>query len=85
MGSGQGSQNVARRGFSFAIVERLDWETAHTFEDTRANYGERRYLTVGWIDARLYVIVWTPRGDVVRIISAREADARDRRLYAEET
>jgi uncharacterized DUF497 family protein len=79
------AQNVARRGFSFAIVERLDWETSHTVEDIWADCDERRYITVGWIDATLYVIIWTPRGDNVRIISARKANARDRSLYAQET
>jgi uncharacterized DUF497 family protein len=79
------AQNVARRGLSFALVERLDWDTAQTVEDTREAYGERRYITVGWIDARLHVLIWTPRGDTVRVISLRKADAHDRRIYAEAT
>lgn len=78
------AQNVARRGISFAIVERLEWETSVTIEDTR-DYGERRFITVGVIDAQLYVVVWTPRGEHMRIISVRKADARDRRIYEQET
>ncbi len=79
------AQNVARHGVSFTIMERFDWETSHTLEDVETDCDERRYVTAGWIDATLYVIVWTPRGDNVRIISARKADAQDRRLYAKAT
>jgi uncharacterized protein len=78
------AQNIVRRGFSFAIVERLDWESALTVEDTRADYGERRFISVGWIDNELFVVVWTPRGEAVRVISARKASARERKLYEEE-
>jgi uncharacterized DUF497 family protein len=30
--------------------------------DDRFEYGEPRYVTVGWLDSRMVVFVWTPRG-----------------------
>ena len=53
-----------------------------TAQDTRAGYQEDRFITVGWLDARLEVLVWTPRGEVRRIISMRKANDREKTLYA---
>jgi len=75
------ARNIARRGIPFAIVERLDWETALTNEDPGDDYGERRFFTLGMIDTALYAVVWTPRGDALRIISVRRATPKERRRY----
>lgn len=37
---------------------------------------------MGYLDARLLVMVWTPRGKVRRIISMRKANDREKALYA---
>ena len=34
------------------------------------------------VDARLVVLVWTPRSEVRRIISMRKANNREKTLYA---
>jgi uncharacterized DUF497 family protein len=39
--------------------------------DDRFDYGEPRFISVGWLDSRLVVFVWTPRGKARRIISMR--------------
>ncbi len=72
------------RGFGFERAEMIDWETAVTLEDTRRDYGERRYITYGMIGERLHVLVWTPRGRKRRVISLRKANRRERSLYEEE-
>jgi uncharacterized DUF497 family protein len=51
------------------------------FQDTRRSYGEDRYQLTGRIDGRLFVLVYTPRDDVMRIISARKANSREVKLY----
>jgi uncharacterized DUF497 family protein len=33
------------------------------------------------LDTRLVVVVWTPRGEVRRIISMRKANEREKALY----
>ena len=53
-----------------------------TGQDSRINYTEDRFITVGFLDARLIVLVWTPRGKVRRIISMRKANDREKALYA---
>jgi len=49
--------------------------------DLRPSYGEDRFQLLGRIEARVFVLVYTPRPDALRIISARKANARERRQY----
>jgi len=48
-----------------------------TLQDQRQDYGEPRFITAGWLDARLVVLLWTPRGLARRIISMRKANERE--------
>ena len=52
-----------------------------TGQDTRQGYAEYRFISVGLLDARLVVIVWTHRGEVRRIISMRKANDREKNFY----
>lgn len=52
-----------------------------TVRDDRQDYGEDRFLTVGFLDGEMVVLVWTPRRNAQRIISMRKANERERRLY----
>ena len=70
-----------QRGVDFASVARLDWSTALTLPDTRKDYGEPRFQTYGLIDGRLHTLVFTQRGDALRIISLRRANAREKRKW----
>ena len=54
---------------------------ALTVEDDRRDYGEDRFLTIGFLDGTMVVLVWTPRGAADRIISMRKANERERALY----
>jgi len=48
-----------------------------TRPDDRVDYGEPRFVTVGWLDARLVVFVWTARGPARRTISMRHCHERE--------
>jgi uncharacterized protein len=54
-----------------------------TVPDERFNYGEERFVAYGYIDNRLFTVVFTEDliSQVVRIISARKANARERKRY----
>ena len=54
-----------------------------TAEDDRRDYGEDRFITVGFLDASMVVVVWTPRKVGARIISMRKANDREQRIYGE--
>lgn len=49
--------------------------------DDRKDYGEERRITVGRIDERVFVVVYVDRGGVIRLISARKANAREEEDY----
>ena len=52
-----------------------------TVEDDRQDYGEDRFITIGFLDATMVVLVWTPRDAAHRVISMRKANERERTLY----
>ena len=52
-----------------------------TIEDRRQDYGEPRFITVGHLDGRMVVTVWTPRAGIRRIISLRKANDREQAIY----
>lgn len=57
---------------------REDFAGPHfTRADDRQDYGEPRFITAGWLDYRLVVFAWTPRGVARRIISMRYCHERE--------
>ena len=74
--------NFQRHGIRFSDAEAVLYDpNALSFEDTTAK-GEQRFIAIGmdhlW---RLLVVVYTDRGDRVRLISARPATRFERRNY----
>ena len=59
----------------------LDWSSALVVEDLRHDYGERRFQVIGLIGERLHVLVFTPRGTAVHVISLRKANRREVKRY----
>lgn len=72
---------LAERGLDMADAGLVFHGPTLTVEDDRENYGERRYITIGWLRSRMVVIVWTPRDVARRIISMRKANDREQALY----
>ncbi len=52
-----------------------------TVEDDRQDYGEDRFITIGFLDRRMVILIWTPRNGTLRIISMRKANEREQALY----
>ncbi len=73
---------LAIRGFDFDYAKRV-FDDLQRFvkPDTRIDYGEDRFLAYGMIEGRVYVVVYTMRGSIYRIISARKAKPREVREY----
>ena len=78
------ARNIARHGISMERALEFEWHAAVVTEDTRSDYGERRYQALGRIASRLHMLVYTPRSRV-HVISLRKANRREERRYAEET
>ncbi|MBO9332378.1 hypothetical protein A6B37_02515 [Achromobacter sp. HZ01] len=75
--------NQRKHGVSLAAAEWFEWDEALVREDMRREYGERRMIALGYIDVRLYCVVYVDRNDERRIISLRKANSREVNLYAE--
>lgn len=76
------SVNRLKHGMSFGLARRVFLDPNRvTRRDDRHDYGEDRFITTGDIDGRLVVVVFTVRGEVIRIISARRANPRERRRH----
>ena len=50
-------------------------------EDTRRNYGEKRMIALGMADGEVYIVVYTKRDEVYRLITAWKGGQRDREAY----
>ncbi|CDG48936.1 Protein of unknown function (DUF497) family protein [Serratia symbiotica SCt-VLC] len=70
-------RTLLERGIDFARASEVFAGVHFTSEDNRQDYGEVRQITVGKLDARLVVLVWTPRRHSRRIISMRKANERE--------
>ena len=71
----------AERGLAFEDAEIVFEGDTLTIEDTRLDYGESRYQTIGFFEGRMVMVVWTPRGDDRHIISMRKCNDREQAIY----
>ena len=76
--------NLKKHGVRFAdAVSVFEDENAITIEDEHES--ENRFITIGRdILLRILVVVYTFRGHIIRLISARKATAREREIYEEQ-
>ena len=86
--------NLRKHAISFDIAVRVFAEPFALTEQVRIEGGEQRWQTLGIVEGHLLVLVaHTIRDDeedgqpieVIRIISARAADRKERRRYEQET
>jgi uncharacterized DUF497 family protein len=49
--------------------------------DVRFDYAEERFIAYGMAQGRVYVCVYTERGDKRRVISVRKANGRETERY----
>jgi uncharacterized DUF497 family protein len=76
--------NVRRHRVFFSAMEGFEWETAQIEVDSRKAYGETRFIALGLIGTRLYTLVYTLRGNAVRLISLRRSNVREVKRYAQD-
>jgi uncharacterized DUF497 family protein len=75
------ASNLKKHGIDFAdVVSVLEDERALTIHER--HLGEDRAVTIGTDGlGRILVVVYTWRGERIRLISARKATRRERRQY----
>jgi len=76
--------NIKKHGIDFTDAVDIFNHPMLTAVDGHGDYGEERWLGLGWIYAVVGVVVYTERvDDVVRMISARKATKQEMTRYEE--
>jgi uncharacterized DUF497 family protein len=73
--------NKAKHGVDFELVTRFEFRSALIELDDDIDYGEERWLAIGWIGLLLFSLVYTERSDAIRVISLRKATNDEKRRY----
>lgn len=82
--AGKDAINQQKHGVSLADAAYFEWDSSIVMADTRRDYGEERYIAFGYLNNRIYCVVFTDRaGDERRIISLRKANSREIRRHVE--
>lgn len=79
--SAKNQRNLEKHGIGLFQAQNFDFASALIEIDNRIDYGEQRFNALGWLNSRLYMLTFTPRGGKLRIISLRRANKREVRKY----
>lgn len=74
-------RNFRERGFGFDYAASVFMDPTLERADDRRDYGERRVQAIGRANNDILFVVYTDRGDIRHIISARRASKKERRLW----
>ncbi len=79
------ASNLSRHGISFEESKTVFDDPLYVdFYDPDPSQDEERYLIVGESNrGRLLIVSYTERGDLIRLISAREVTRTEREAYEE--
>jgi len=75
--------NLAKHGLDFADARMVFSGPTFTFPDSRFDYGEERFVTMGLLDAEVVVIVHTETANEIRVISMRMGTANEQEIFFE--
>ena len=76
--------NWQKHGVSFAEAELVFFDSLAIHDIDPDSLGEERFIAVGIGNSGLLlVVVYTMRGDVIRLISARRATRKETKAYEE--
>jgi uncharacterized protein len=72
---------LGERGLDFTDASIVFAGPTITVEDTRRDYCETRFQTVGFLVDRMVMVVWTPRDETRHVISMRKCNEREKAIY----
>ena len=75
-------RNIRERGLPFESAANFEFESALVLVDDRREYGETRYVALGYLAERLHVLCFSEAADGIRVISFRKANLREVSRYA---
>lgn len=75
--------NIRKHGLDFADAREVFSGPTFTIPDSRFDYSEERFVTIGLLDADAVVIVHTETAPEIRIISMRKGTANEQKIFFE--
>jgi uncharacterized DUF497 family protein len=84
MGPEQRGGHVRKHGIDFTTASLIWRDSVFERIDDRRDYGEVRYQAFGVLDQHILTVAFTWRSANRRLISARKANSREKRLYEAE-
>ena len=77
--------NVRKHRIDFADVPAIFQGPMYLALDTRKEYGEERWIGIGFLGVGVVVVVYVERAqDTIRILSARKAEKHEREKFKKE-
>lgn len=77
--------NVRNHGLDFVDAEFVFRGPVYSFEDARDDYGEQRFIGLGFLQEIVVVVAFTePDDDLIRVISMRRATKHEQRIFFEQ-
>ncbi len=76
--------NLEKHGVDFDDAVHFGFSTALVWEDERVDYGEVRWVAIGFLELRLHVICFTETDTGIRVISFRKANKREVKEYEDQ-
>jgi len=75
--------NRRKHSISLSRAEDFDFDSALFVVDDREDYGEVRIRAIGFLDGRLYALVFVQEGEDIRAISLRKVTRHEEKEYEE--
>jgi len=74
-------KNLRRRSVDFAVAVQIFNGPVLIAEDSRRDYGERRYRALGQFEGQSYVVAYTLRDEVCHVITAWKVGKTSEKRY----
>ncbi|MFC1852634.1 BrnT family toxin [candidate division CSSED10-310 bacterium] len=74
-------KNLNKHGLDFEDAAKVFEGFTVTAEDSRFDYGEQRYVSLGLLLERVVVIIHTEEKEKIKIISMRKATKNEQKIY----
>ena len=72
-------RNIDKHGIDFEVINCFEWESA--LIDSHFRNSELRFRAIGFINSRLYVVIYIIRNANIRVISIRKSNTREAKFY----
>lgn len=73
--------NIKKHGIDFFELRKVFKKPMLTRIDNREDYGETRWISLGDLNGKIVILVYTEKENNVRLISARRATKNEENIY----